>query len=141
MVQFVMCQDMHIGATSPIFSGPRLARPHTVVTENSEAQSLPFDNRRLSCLHQIHARAGGRDAEPAEFGDRIFHAIRSGVGYVIPRERRHVEPGTLEGSEMRRIAGWRRNVEMRLYTTSRMRNFDVPHKHVARLELIACQVE
>ena len=42
---------------------------------------------------------------------------------------------------MRRITGRCRNIEMRLYAPRRMRNFDVPHKDVARLELMPCQVK
>ena len=42
---------------------------------------------------------------------------------------------------MRRIAGRCGNIEMRLDTPRRMRNFDVPHQDVARLELMARQVK
>jgi hypothetical protein len=52
-----------------------------------------------------------------------------------------VEARALEGSEMRRIAGRCGNVEMRLDTSRRMRHFDVPHKDVTRLELMACQIK
>jgi len=100
-----------------------------------------LDNRRLPCLWQIHARAGGRDAETAEFGDRIFNAVRSGVRDVIAGQCRHVESRTLKGSEMRRIAGRCGNIELRLYTPRRVRNFDVPYQDVTCPELMARQVK
>ncbi len=141
MIQFVMRQDMYIRATRSISLGPRLARSHTVVAEKSQAQPLPFHNRRLPCLGQIHARAGGREAQAAEFGDRVLHPIRSGVGDVIAGQRRNVESRTLERRKVRRIAGRCWNIEMRLYAPRRMRNFDVPHQDVARLELMTSQVK
>jgi hypothetical protein len=132
---------MYIRATSSISSGPGLARSHTVVAEKSKPQSLPFDNRRPSGLCQIHARARSREAQAAEFRDRVFHAIRSGVRDVIASQCRYVESRALEGSKIHRIASRCGNVEMRLYTAHRMRNFDLPHEDVTRLELMACKVE
>src|SRR6185295_14628073 len=79
MIQFVVREDMYIRATSTVLSGPGPARSHTVVAEKSQAQSLAFNNRRLPSLCQIRARAGGRDAEAAEFGDRVFHTVRSRI--------------------------------------------------------------
>jgi hypothetical protein len=95
----------------------------------------------LPCLCQIHSRAGGRDAQPAEFGDRVFHAIRSGVGDVIAGQRRHVKSRALERSKIRRITGRCGNVEMRHNTARRMRDFDVPYEDVTGVELLACKVE
>jgi len=97
MVELVMRQDVYIRATGSISPGPGLARSHTVVAEKSEAQSVPFDNRRLPCLSQIRARTRRRDAEAAEFRDRVFHAIRPGVRDMIPGQGRDVESRTLEG--------------------------------------------
>src|SRR5579863_8585820 len=141
MIEFVMCQDVYICATSSISSGPGLSRSHTVVAEKSQAQSFSLDNRRLPCLCQIHARACGRDAEAAEFGDRVFHAVRSSVRDVIAGQCRHVESRALEGSEMRRIAGRCGNIEMCFNASRCVRNFNVPHKDVARVELMACQIK
>jgi len=141
MIQFVMRQDMHIRATGSICSGPGPARSHTVVAEKSQAQSSPFDNRRLPCLGQIRARASGREAQAVEFGDRVLHTVRSGIRDVIAGQRRHMEARALKGSKMRRVAGRCGNIEMRLYAPRCMRNFDVPHKDVTRLELMACQIK
>jgi len=102
---------------------------------------LPFDNRRPLGLGQIRARASSCNTKAVEFGDRVLHAIRSSVRDVIACQRRHVEPRALEGSEMRRIAGRCGNIEMRLYPTGRMRNFNVPHKDVTRLEVMARQIK
>jgi hypothetical protein len=76
-----------------------------------------------------------------EFGDRVLHSIRSGIRDVIASQRRYVESRALECSKIRRIAGRGGNVEMRLDTPHRMRNFDVPHKDLARVELMACQIK
>jgi len=141
MVQFVVRQDVYIGATSSISSGPGLARSHTVVTEKSKAQSLQLDDRRMLCFGQIHTRAGGREAQAAELGDRVLDSIRTGVRDVIAGQRRHVKSRTLQRSEMRRIAGRCGNIELRLYTPRRVRNFDVPYQDVTCPELMARQVK
>src|SRR6185312_6244640 len=131
MIQFVVRQDMYIRATSSISSSPRLARSHTVVAEKSQAQSFSLDYRRLPCLRQVHARARSRYAQAAQFGDRVLHTARSGIRDVIAGQRRHVESRTLQGSEMRRIAGRGGNIEMGINASRCVRNFDMPHKDVA----------
>jgi hypothetical protein len=89
----------------------------------------------------MRARAGGRDAEAVEFGDCVLHSIRSGVRDMIAGQRCHVESRALQCSEMRWIAGRCGNIEMRLDTPLRMRNFDVPYENVTCMELMACQVK